>query len=51
MYDCFWAHLGKDKICEDNEVNLPGITIDNSFKFDTHINNIFVLKAIKSYVF
>ena len=32
--------LGKDKIWEDNEVKLLGITIDNSLKFDTHINNI-----------
>ena len=30
----------KDKIWEDTEVKLLGIAIDNSLKFDTHINNI-----------
>ena len=40
-YEYFWAQIGKDKIREDNEVKLFGITIDDSLKFDTHINNIF----------
>ena len=39
-YEHFWAQIGKDRIWEDNEVKLLGITIDNSLKFDTHINNI-----------
>ena len=38
-YEHFWTHIDKDKIWEDNEVKLIGITIDNSLKFDTH-NNI-----------
>ena len=36
----FWAQIGKDKIWEDSKGKLLGITIDNSWKFDTHINNI-----------
>ena len=39
-YEHFWVQIGKDRIWEDNEVKLLGITIDNSLKFDTHINNI-----------
>ena len=30
MYKHFWTQIGKDKIWEDNEVKLLGITIDNS---------------------
>ena len=34
----FGLKIGKDKIWEDNEVKLLGITIDNNLKFDSHIN-------------
>ena len=27
-YEMFWIQIGKDKIWEDNEVKLLGITID-----------------------
>ena len=36
----FWAQIGKNRIWEDNEVKVLGLSIDNSLKFDTHINNI-----------
>ena len=39
-YEHIWAQIGKDKIWEDNEVKLLGVTIDNRLNFDTHINNI-----------
>ena len=39
-YKNCWAQIGKNKIWEDNEVKLLGITINNSLKFDTCINNI-----------
>ena len=39
-YEHIWAQIGKDKIWEDSEAKLLGVTIDNSLKFDCHINNI-----------
>ena len=39
-YEYFWAHIGKEKNWEDNELKPLVTTINNSFKFDTHINNI-----------
>ena len=39
-YEHIWAQIGKDKIWEDNEVKLLGVTIDNGLNFDTHINSI-----------
>ena len=36
-FNKFWK---KFALWEDNEVKLLGITVDNSYKFDTHINNI-----------
>ena len=39
-YEYFWVQIGKDRIWEDNKVKHLGMTIDNSLKLDTHINNI-----------
>ena len=39
-YEYFWAQIGKDKIWEDNEVKLLGVTINNSLKFETRINDV-----------
>ena len=39
-YEHIWAQIGKDKIWEDSEAKLLGVTIDNNLKFDCHINNI-----------
>ena len=34
------AQISKDKIWEDSEAKLLGVTIDNNLKFECHINNI-----------
>ena len=34
------AQISKDKIWEDNEVKLLGITVNNSLKFDALINDV-----------
>ena len=39
-YKHFWTQISKDKIWEGNEVKCLEITIDDSLKFDTHIDNI-----------
>ena len=39
-----WVRVGQDKIWEDKEVKLLGITIDNELKFDRHVSDI-CLKA------
>ena len=32
-----WANIGKDLICESNDVKLLVITIDRDLKFDKHV--------------
>ena len=43
-YEHMWVRVGQDKIWEDKEVKLLGITIDNDLKFDRHVSDI-CLKA------
>ena len=47
-YEHLWTQIGKEKILDDNEVKLLGITIDNSLKFDTHINKSYVLSRMRN---
>ena len=35
-----WIRVGQDKIWEDKETKLLGITIDNDFKFHRHVSDI-----------
>ena len=49
-YEYFRAQIGKDNFWEDNEVKLLGKTINNTSKFDTHINNICAKANQKSIV-
>ena len=43
-YEHMWIRVGQDKIWEDKEAKLLGITIDNDHKFDRHVSDI-CLKA------
>ena len=43
-YEHMWIRVGLDKIWEDKEAKLLGITIDNDLKFDQHVSDI-CLKA------
>ena len=43
-YEHMWFRVGQDKIWEDKEAKLLGITIDNDLKFDRHVSDI-CLKA------
>ena len=39
-----WAKLDQDIVWESNDVELTGVTIDNSLRFDKNVRNVF-LKA------
>lgn len=39
-YEKTWIRVGKDKIWEERNVKLLGVTIDNELKFDQHISDI-----------
>ena len=43
-YEDMWIRVGQDKIWEDKEAKLLGITIDNDLKIDRHVSDI-CLKA------
>ena len=39
-YAQIWAQIGIDRIWEEKQVKLLGITIDTELKFETHISNL-----------
>ena len=39
-YEQIWAQIGIDRIWEEKQVKLLGITIDTELKFETHISNL-----------
>ena len=43
-YEEMWMRVGQNKIWEEKEVKLLGVTIDNALKFDQHVSDI-CLKA------
>ena len=45
-HESFWADIGNDRIWESNYVNLLGMNIDRSLKFDFHMLKV-CSKAIK----
>ena len=39
-YEQMWAQIGMDKIWEEKQAKLLGITIDTELKFEVHISNL-----------
>ena len=40
-----WAKLDEDIVCESNDLELLGVTIDNNLRFDKHVCIQYLFKS------